>query len=114
MKILSNLTDNLVKHCLSKNSHVEAKILLNWDKIASENSKITFPEKVRFKDNTRNNGTLILNVQNGFSLLIQMKIPELLNKINDFIGYKAINKIKIKQVDLKYKLSNFIYNRKFD
>ena len=48
MKILSNLTDNLVKHCLSKNSHVEAKILLNWDKIASENSKITFPDKVRF------------------------------------------------------------------
>ena len=43
-----------------------------------------------------------------------MKIPELLNKINDFIGYKAINKIKIQQVDLKYKLSNFNYNRKFD
>ena len=101
MKILSSLTNNLVEHCLSKNNHIEAKILMNWNRIANENSKITFPGKVKFKNNNRNNGTLILNVHRGFSLLIQMKIPELLNKINDFIGYKAINEIKIKQVDLK-------------
>ena len=101
MKILSSLTDNLVEHCLSKNNLVEAKILMNWNTIANENSKITFPGKVKFMNNNRNNGTLILNVQKGFSLIIQMKTPELLNRINDFIGYKAINEIKIKQVDLK-------------
>ncbi len=101
MKILSSLTNNLVEHCLSKNNHIEAKILMNWNKIATENSEITFPRQVKFKNNNRNNGTLILNVQRGFSLLIQMKIPELLNRINNFIGYKAINEIKIKQVDLK-------------
>ncbi len=100
MKTLSSLTDNLVKHCLSKNNPIEGKLLMNWHKIASENSKITFPKKVKFEKNSRNNGTLILNVQNGFSLEIQMKIPKLLNNINNFLGYKAIKSIKIKHADM--------------
>ena len=99
MKMLSNLTDNLVERCLSKNNHIEAKLLMNWFKIASENSHNTFPKKVLFEKNLRNNGTLILNVQRGFGLEIEMKIPWLLNNINNFLGYKAISKIIIKQVN---------------
>ena len=48
MKSLSNLTYSLVEDCLSKNNKIEAKLLINWEKIANEYSKITFPkEKLR-------------------------------------------------------------------
>ena len=71
-----------------------SKLILNHDPYMDGENLIDYLDEYR-------NGTLILNVQKGFSLLIQMKIPELLNRINNFIGYKAINEIKIKQVDLK-------------
>ena len=101
MKALSNLTHSLVENCLSKNNKIEAKLLINWEKIANEYSKITFPEEIRFIKNITNNGTLLLNVQKGFATEIQMKIPLLLNKVNNFLGYKAISNIKIKQIILK-------------
>ena len=101
MKTLSNLTHSLVENCLSKHNKIEAKLLINWEKIANEYSKITFPKEIRFIKNITNNGTLILNVQKGFATEIQMKIPLLLNKVNNFLGYKAVSNIKIKQIILK-------------
>lgn len=101
MKTLSNLTYSLVEDCLSKNNKIEAKLLINWEKIANEYSKITFPKEIKFIKNLTNKGTLVLNVQKGFATEIQMKIPFLLNKVNNFLGYKAISEIKIKQVIFK-------------
>ncbi len=73
---------------------------MNWNEIAKNYSKISFPNKVKFENKQTKNGILILNVQQGFGPELQMIMPKLLNKINDFLGYKAISKIKIKQVDL--------------
>ena len=98
MKTLSNLTYSLVENCLSKNNKIEAKLLINWEKIANEYSKTTYPKEIKFVKNLKNNGTLVLNVQKGFATEIQMKIPLLLNKVNNFLGYKAVSEIKIKQI----------------
>ena len=78
MKTLSNLTYSLVEDCLSKNNKIEAKLLINWEKIANEYSKITFPKEIKFIENLTNKGTLVLNVQKGFATEIQMKIPFLI------------------------------------
>ena len=51
-----------------------------------------------FFNNKTNQGKLVLDVTRGFGPVIQMQIPYLLNKINDFLGYKAIDEIKIKQM----------------
>ena len=71
---------------------------MNWNNIVNEYGKIIFPEKVYFLKHEKNNGVLILNVQRGFGTEIQMQIPKILDKINNYLGYKAISKIKIKQI----------------
>ena len=99
MKSLKNITKKIVEDCISKNNIIEAKILLNWNDIFTNYNRITVPTKVIFFKNNRSDGTLFLNVQNGFGPEIQMVIPKFLIKINDFLGYKAISKIIIKQIN---------------
>ena len=98
MKTLTKLTYPIIENCLSKNNKIEAKLIINWSKITPEYNNIIFPKKVMFFNNKTNQGKLVLNVTRGFGPEIQMKIPYLLNKINDFLGYKAIDEIKIKQM----------------
>ena len=101
MKTLTKLTLPIVQGCLRKNNEIEAKLFMHWSKIENNYKNKTFPKKVIFFKNKTNNGTLILNVQYGPGLEIQMNLPKILNSINNFLGYKAIKEIKIKQIDLK-------------
>ena len=100
MKTLCNITNSLVEKCLDENNKLFLRLLINWDKIVNQYSKITSPNKIKFPNNLRNNGKLILSVQRGFETEIQMCTPILINKINDFLGYKVISKIKIEQTIL--------------
>ena len=95
MKKLDILTYELAENCLSKNNLIEAKLFLNWDKIFYKYSNVVRPMKVQFIRKNNKNGTLILEVQRGYELEIQMEQIKILNLANNFIGFKAIDKIKI-------------------
>ena len=95
MKKLDALTYELAENCLSKNNLIEAKLFLNWDKIFSKYSNVVKPMKVQFIRKNNKNGTLILDVKRGYELEIQMEQMKILNLANNFIGFKAIDKIKI-------------------
>ncbi len=95
MKKLDTLTYELAENCLSKNNLIEAKLFLNWDKIFSKYSNVIKPMKVQFIRKNNKNGTLILEVQKGYELEIQMEQLKILNLANNFIGFKALDKIKI-------------------
>ena len=107
MKSLSNFTQPLIEKCLSRNNNVEAKLLMDWNNIIKEYDKIIFPQKVKFLTNEKNNGLLVLNVQRGFGTEIQMQIPKILDKVNNYLGYKAISKIKIKQIIIENYASSY-------
>ena len=95
MKKLDTLTYELAETCLSKNNLIEAKLILNWDKIFSKYSNVVKPIKVQLIKQNNKNGTLILEVKRGFELEIQMEQVKILNLANNFFGFKAIAKIKI-------------------
>ena len=97
MKKLGNLTLKLAENYLSKNSKIEGKLLLNWDKLFINYNKKFKLNRVLFLKNRKNNGMLVLNVNRGFELEIQMETTKILDKVNNFLGYKAIDKIKIKK-----------------
>ena len=95
MKKLDTLTYELAETCLSKNNVIEAKLILNWNKIFSKYSNVVKPIKVQFMRKNNKNGTLILEVKRGFELEIQMEQIKILNLANNFIGFKALEKLKI-------------------
>ena len=95
MKKLDTLTYEIAETCLSKNNLFEAKLILSWDKIFSKYSHVMKPIKVQFMKKNNKNGTLVLEVKRGFELEIQMEQIKILNLANNFIGFKAIEKMKI-------------------
>ncbi len=97
MKKLGNLTLKLAENYLSKNSKIEGKLLLNWNKLFINYNEKFKLNRVLFLKNRKNKGMLVLNVKRGFELEIQMETLKILDKVNNFLGYKAIDKIKIKK-----------------
>lgn len=89
----------LTKSLFGKKGFVEIDILTNWDKIVgTELAQYSFPQKIDFKREQKNNGILHLEVPSGaFALEIQHRERYILEKINTYFGYNAVSGLKILQ-----------------
>ena len=98
----------LASKLLGKSGLIEMNILTSWKSIVGEElAQYTLPQKIDFKKDARDNGTLYLLTQSGaFALEIGHKTPIILEKINTFFGYNAVSKIKIIQSE------NFVLENK--
>ena len=95
MKTLSELTSRLVKTYIDENSKIESKLIINWFEIANEYKDIAFPKNIKFIKDSEKQRILTLFVKRGFTLVVQMASLKIITKVNDFLGYKYIDKIKI-------------------
>lgn len=96
---LSRTIAPLTKRLFGKKGFIEVDILSNWDKIVgAELADYSFPQKIDFKREQKNNGILHLQVPSGaFALEIQHRERFILEKINAYFGYNAVCGIKIIQ-----------------
>ena len=96
---LSKTMAPLTKQLFGKKGFVEVSILTNWDKIVGkELANYSFPIKIDFKREQKNNGVLHLQVPSGaFALEIAHREKYILEKINAYFGYNAVCGLKIVQ-----------------
>lgn len=96
---LSKTMAPLTKQLFGKKGFVEVSILTNWDKIVGkELANYSFPQKIDFKREQKNNGILHLQVPSGaFALEIAHREKYILEKINAYFGYNAVSGLKIVQ-----------------
>lgn len=89
----------LVKQILGKNAFIQIELMENWDEIVGEKlCRYVLPQKVSFNKDERTNGTLFLMVFGGaYAMEVENNKLNILQKINSFFGYEALNKIKIMQ-----------------
>ncbi len=89
----------LTKSVFGKKGFMEIDILTNWDKIVGTDlASYSFPQKIDFKRDQKNNGILHLCVPGGaFALEIQHREKTILEKINTYFGYNAVCGLKIVQ-----------------
>ena len=97
-KISDSMT-GMVKKLLGNQGFVEIDLIKNWAKIVGDDlAKVSLPQKIDFKKEARGEGTLRLMVSTGaFALEIAHQEPLIVEKINTYFGYKAVEKIKIIQ-----------------
>ncbi len=97
---LSDGIGDMAKKLLGPHGLIEIDLIRNWEKIVgSELAEQTLPQKIDFKKDARDDGTLCLLVSSGaFALQINYQADIILQKVNTYFGYKAINKIKIMQI----------------
>jgi hypothetical protein len=77
---------------------VQSSIVSRWGEIVGERyGKVSSPESIRFPAGKKAGGVLTLLVDGAHAPLIQHLTPMIVERVNRFFGYAAVNRIVFKQ-----------------
>lgn len=97
----------IVKPFMEKQGFVEARIVLDWEKIVgpflAEN---TIPERISFLKGKKTDGTLYLKTTSAVSPEIQHLTPSILERVNTYFGYQAVTKIHLLHTKISKRMSS--------
>ena len=88
-----------VKKVINKKGHIYSETLNNWKYIVGENLfKICYPKS--FKNSNRFGiSTLFIMVKRGHEIDLEYSKKEIMDKMNTFLGYSVVEKIKFISFD---------------
>ena len=93
-KSLPKIIDKNIK----ERNFVEITLIKQWKEIMGQDiAKYCWPIKIVFSDIKNLNGIIFLKTKRGRSMEIEFKNDEIIEKLNQYFGYKAINKISVVQ-----------------
>ncbi len=77
---------------------VQSAVVSRWAEIVGERyAGVSCPESIRFPAGRKSGGVLTLLVEGAHSPLIQHLTPLIVERVNRFFGYEAINRIVFRQ-----------------
>jgi len=77
---------------------VQGAVVSRWSEIVGERyAKVSTPESIRFPGGKKSGGTLTLSVEGAHAPLIQHLGPLIIERVNRFFGYEAVNKVAFRQ-----------------
>lgn len=86
-------------HIAGKQGFAEPDILLRWVEIAGEGyASLCRPMKVKYGSNRAGGGTLLVYADSGRAPEVEHIAPKIIERVNQFYGYRAIARLKISQV----------------
>ena len=77
---------------------VQGAVVSRWAEIVGERyAKVSTPESVRFPQGKKSGGTLSLTVVGAHAPLMQHLTPLIIERVNRFFGYAAVDKVAFRQ-----------------
>ena len=77
---------------------VQSAIVSRWSEIVGERyAKVSSPESIRFPTGKKSGGVLTLLVEGAHSPLLQHLAPLIIERVNRFFGYQAIDRVVFRQ-----------------
>lgn len=77
---------------------VQSAIVSRWAEIVGERyAKVSSPESIRFPAGRKSGGVLTLLVDGAHSPLLQHLAPMIVERVNRFFGYAAIDRVQFRQ-----------------
>ena len=77
---------------------MQGAIVSRWGEIVGGHyAKVSSPESIRFPTGKKNGGALTLLVEGAHAPLIQHSAPMIIERVNQFFGYAAIDRIVFRQ-----------------
>ena len=81
---------------------VQSSVVTRWPEIVGpRHAQVCMPEAIRFPPGEKSDGILQLVVLPAHAPLIQHVIPEIMERVNRFFGYKAVSRVKLRQGAVK-------------
>jgi hypothetical protein len=95
---VASLLPKLARPVIGKRGFAEAGLLADWRSIAgAEIADHCQPERLDFPRGERMDGTLHLRVEGAWALAIQHLEPQLVERINASLGYRAVGRLRLLQ-----------------
>ena len=87
-----------VDQIVGRKGFAESEVLLRWPEIIGEAlAQTCTPVKVHYGANRQMGATLILQTNSGRAPEVTHLTPMILERVNRFYGYRAINRVKVTQ-----------------
>ncbi|MFK7942803.1 MAG: DUF721 domain-containing protein [Paracoccaceae bacterium] len=94
----SGASRGLVRTLASKKGFAEADVLLRWAEIVGEaHLGLCQPQTVRFSQDRSVGATLVVECTSAHAPEVEHLSPVLIDRVNQFYGYRAIGRIKVMQ-----------------
>ena len=104
MRSLASLVPKLARAVAGKHGFAESGLIADWPAVAgAEIAAHSVPERLDFARGERIDGTLHLRVEGAWALALQHLEPQLIERINGSLGYRAVGRIRLHQGPLPKK-----------
>ena len=101
-KAISDLMPQIGRTSFRRFGFVQSSVITRWPEIVGiSHARVCAPELIRFPPGEKSEGVLELVVLPAHAPLIQHVIPEIMERVNRFFGYRAIARVKIRQGAVK-------------
>lgn len=97
-RAIGDLMPTIGRTAFRRFGFVQSSVVSRWPEIVGPaHARHCAPESIRFPAGEKGEGTLHLVVSPGHAPLIQHVVPEIIERVNRFFGYRAVAQIRIRQ-----------------
>jgi hypothetical protein len=99
---IADLTPQIGRSAFRRFGFVQSSVVTRWPEIVGViHARVCAPEAIRFPPGEKSDGILELVVTPSHAPLIQHVIPEIMERVNRFFGYRAVARVKLRQGAVK-------------
>jgi len=99
---IAELMPEISRTAFRKFGFIQSSVVTRWPEIVGErHARVCAPESIRFPPGEKHDGILQLVVVPAHAPIISHVIPEIIERVNRFFGYKAVAKVKLRQGAVK-------------
>lgn len=101
-RAISDLMPDIGRTAFRRFGFVQSSVVSRWPEIVGpRHARVCAPEAIRFPPGEKSEGILQLVVVPAHAPIIQHVIPEIIERVNRFFGYKAVARVKLRQGEVK-------------
>lgn len=101
-RAISDLMPDIGRTAFRRFGFIQSSVVTRWPEIVGQkHAEVCVPESIRFPPGEKTDGILQLTVTPAHAPLLQHVIPEIIERVNRFFGYKAVARVKLRQGEVK-------------
>lgn len=101
-RAIADLMPEIGRTAFRRFGFIQSSVVTRWPEIVGpQHARVCAPEAIRFPPGEKSEGILQLVVVPAHAPIIQHVIPEIMERVNRFFGYKAVAKVKLRQGEVK-------------